>query len=130
MFLPNACEVVSDGADRQPPDQGEVGAEQDEGIWFSGETGKVEVPAETSEDSALTGPVPLRSSGDCEQLEEAGGSSKELWVTTWYNNGLSSSREKKTGGGWSCCQPWESKKAEWALFSLDTPSEVFWAEGT
>ena len=57
VFLSDASEIVCDGADGQPPDKGQVGTEQDEGVWFSGEAGEVEVSAETCEDSALAGPV-------------------------------------------------------------------------
>ena len=57
VFLSDACEVVCDGADRQPPDEGQVGAEQDKGLRLCGEAGEVEVTAETSEDSTLTRPV-------------------------------------------------------------------------
>ena len=64
MLLPDACKVVCDGADRQPPDQGKVGAEQDEGVWLGGQTDEVEVPTENSKDSALTGPITLGTSGD------------------------------------------------------------------
>ena len=64
MLLPDAFKVVCDGADRQPPDQGKVGAEQDEDVWLGGQTDEVEVPTETSEEFALTGPITLGPSGD------------------------------------------------------------------
>ena len=62
MLLPDPSEIVRDRADRQAPDEGEVGAEQDESVGLGGQATEVEVPAEGGKELALAGPVPVSSS--------------------------------------------------------------------
>ena len=69
MLLPDACQVVCDGAHGQAPDKGEVGGEEDEGVRAGGQTGESEGPAELEEDAALALPVLERTPGGGEQLE-------------------------------------------------------------
>ena len=59
VLLPNPSEIVCDGVDRQASDEGKVGAEEDKGVRFCWQAGETEVAAETGEEPALAGPVPL-----------------------------------------------------------------------